>query len=107
MRDRPLGIAAALTLAKRGAALKLGLAAAALFVALALVAFLLTGWWTASSAGASQPCGEGSGDVTRLADGSAPPELVPLFEGAARRYRHGPRAPAILRGIAQVEPRFG
>ena len=107
MSDRSLGIAAGLALAKRGVAMKLGLAAAALFVALALVAFLLTGWWAASSAGASQPCGEGSGDVTRLADGSAPPELVPLFEGAARRYRLGPRGPAILGAIAKVESGFG
>jgi hypothetical protein len=107
MSERSAGVAAGLAVAKRGVATKLGLSIAAVFAAFVLGAFLLTGWWAASSAGATQACGEGKGEITRLADGSAPPELAALFEGAARRYRLGPRGPAVLAAIAKVESGFG
>jgi hypothetical protein len=98
--------AAAITLARRGLAAKLGLVAGVL-AAFAMTAFVLAGWWASSSADASQPCGEAGGTVAPLADGSAPPALIPLFEGAARRYRLGPRGPAVLAAIASVESGFG
>ena len=101
------GVGLGLALAKRGLALKFGTAAAPVVVALVLGAFLLTGWWAASSAGASHACGEGGGNVAPLADGSVPRELAPLFEGASRRYRLGPRGPATLAAIAKVESGFG
>jgi hypothetical protein len=98
---------AAVVLARRGLAAKLGLGVGCVLAALALTAFVLAGWWASSSADASQPCGEAGGTAAPLADGSAPPALVPLFEGAARRYRLGPRGSAILAAIASVESGFG
>lgn len=99
--------AAAVVLARRGLAAKAGLAVGCIVVALAMTAFVLAGWWVSISAGASQPCGEGGGAAAPLAGGSAPPRLVPLLEGAAQRYRLGPRGPAILAAIASVESGFG
>jgi Transglycosylase SLT domain len=99
--------AVAMSLVGRGVAVKLGLGVAAAVAALAIVSLVLAGWWASTSAGASQPCGDAGGRVTPLADGSAPRQLVPLFEGAARRYRLGPRGPAILAAIASVESGFG
>ncbi|HEX8084547.1 MAG TPA: lytic transglycosylase domain-containing protein [Solirubrobacteraceae bacterium] len=99
--------AAAVTVATRGLATKFGFGIAAAAAAFAIAALVFAGWWGSSSAGASEPCGEAGGRVAPLADGSAPPELVPLFEGAARRYRLGPRGSAILAAIASVESGFG
>lgn len=91
----------------RGFAANAALIIVATSAVTAMLAFALAGWWASSSADASQPCADAGGSVEPLADGSVAPALAPLFDGAARRYRLGPRGPAILAAIASVESGFG
>jgi Transglycosylase SLT domain len=71
--------------------------------ALLLVCVLVLGGWLIMAAGASGPgmCG-----VTSLA-GDVPVDLAALFTAAAQQYELGPRGPAVLAGLTDVESGFG
>jgi len=66
------------------------------------VVLLLGGWLLAAAGGAETGC-----TTSPLTSGAVPAKLVPLFNGASTRYELGPRGPAILAGLTDVESGFG
>src|SRR5664279_4811573 len=57
-----------------------------------------------SGAGAS---GCGGGEALGSLNSEVPKQLVPLYEGAAAKYKLGPKGPSVLAAINFVESSFG
>ena len=104
MNDRL--VLAVATLARAGLIVKAGVAVASALAAVLLALVLLAAWWAAAG-GASAQSTCGPAPVERVADGSAPPELVPLFTAAAAKYELGAEGPAVLAALTKVESNFG
>jgi hypothetical protein len=82
-------------------------AGAAVVVAVLMVTLLLLGWLAVVAGQSSAAACSPSAAPAALRSGAVPAELVPLFEGAASRYRLGPRGPAVLAAVTKVESDFG
>ena len=99
-------VLAVATLARAGLAVKAGLAAATALAAVLLALVALAAWWAAAG-GASAQSVCGPAPVARVAEGSAPSELVALFTAAAVKYELGGEGPAVLAALTKVESNFG
>ncbi|MFL5844337.1 MAG: lytic murein transglycosylase [Solirubrobacteraceae bacterium] len=89
---------------RRGSLLVLAPAIAAACVVVLLIATMLGLSALVGGAAAQGGCVPGAVPVPGA---GAPPELQPIFEAAARRYRLGRDGPAILAGLTEVESGFG
>ncbi|HWT94844.1 MAG TPA: lytic transglycosylase domain-containing protein [Solirubrobacteraceae bacterium] len=72
-----------------------------------LVLVMLAAWWAAAGGASARTACEAALPVGRLAERTAPKELVSLFTEAAAKYELGGEGPAILAGLTKVESNFG
>jgi len=107
MRMRDVAVAAAGAAVRASLLAKVATLLAAVVAAVVVAALVLSMWWAANAGAGGVACRDGAAELVPLGDGTAPPELVPLFESAAARYRLGARGPAILAALTKVESGFG
>lgn len=82
----------------------IALVAGVIAVALAVLAFLLSGWFLLAAGANASPdtCAQAPLNARRV-----PAELVGIFAAAATDYKLGPQGAAVLAGLTSIESDFG